>query len=262
MITAKNNPQLKHLATLLKKRSAREEEGVFVCEGRKMFFELLTQRPEYLVKAYWSESGLAELADADRQTMINYDWECVADEAFCATAETVTPQGVLAIVRMPKYSLEDMLTRRNDRLLLLESLRDPGNLGTILRTAEAAGMSGIILSSDSVDAYNPKVVRSTMGGIMRIPFLYTDDFCGMLRKLKQENVTLYAAHLQTSVPYTKPAYGGRTGIMIGNEANGLTDEATALADIRIRIPMEGQAESLNAAIAAAILMYHTKMAQT
>ena len=258
MITSKSNPQLKYLQTLLKKRSAREADRVFICEGRKMFFEILTQRPESLAKAYWSESGAAELAEAERALMLACDWEIVSDAALCAVAETVTPQGVIAIVRMPEYSVGNMIAGGKTRLLLLESLRDPGNLGTILRTAEAAGMSGVVLSADSVDAFNPKVVRSTMGAILRVPFCYAEDFPKTLTKLKESGVKLYAAHLKGSVPYTEASYGDRIGILIGNEANGLTDEVTALADERIRIPMEGQAESLNAAVAAAILMYATK----
>ena len=258
MITAKSNPQLKYLATLLKKRNAREEDRVFVCEGRKMFFEILAQHPENLVKIYWSERGLAGLDDEELEALSACSYETVSDEAFDAVAETVTPQGVLAVVRMPHYELSDMLVKEDARLLLLESLRDPGNLGTVLRTAEAAGMSGVILTTDSVDVFNPKVVRSTMGAILRVPFLYAEDWQGTLAALKSEGVTPYAAHLQGSVPYTEPAYEGRTGILIGNEANGLTEETTAMADVRVRIPMEGMAESLNAAVAAAILMYRTK----
>ncbi len=261
MITSKSNPQLKYLQTLLKKRSAREADRVFICEGRKMFFEILTQRPESLVKAYWSESSVAELADAERAMMLTCDWETVSDAAFCAVAETVTPQGVIAIVRMPRYSIEDMIAGETTKLLLLESLRDPGNLGTIMRTAEAAGMNGIILSSDSVDVFNPKVVRSTMGAILRVPFCYVEDFPKAMENLKERGVTLYAAHLQGSVPYTEASYDSRAGILIGNEANGLSDGVTALSDVRIRIPMDGQAESLNAAVAAAILMYHLRMKQ-
>ena len=176
-------------------------------------------------------------------------------------AETVTPQGVIAIVRMPRYSIEDMIAGETTKLLLLESLRDPGNLGTIMRTSEAAGMNGIILSSDSVDVFNPKVVRSTMGAILRVPFCYVEDFPKAMENLKERGVTLYAAHLQGSVPYTEASYGSRAGILIGNEANGLSDGVTALSDVRIRIPMDGQAESLNAAVAAAILMYHLRMKQ-
>ena len=255
MITARSNPQLKALATLLRKRSAREEERVFVCEGKKMFFEILSQHPKSLEKVYLSERGLASLTEEEKERLAGCTFEIVSDEAFDAVAETVTPQGVLATVHMPEYSLSELLKGERARLLVLERLQDPGNLGTILRTAEAAGMNGVILSADSVDAFNPKVVRSTMGAILRVPFLYAEDWSAMLDSLKSAGVTLYAAHLQGSVPYTEPCYGERCAILIGNEANGLTDETTAKADVRVRIPMEGQAESLNAAVAAAILMY-------
>ena len=259
MITSKSNPQLKMITALLRKRSTREEERAFICEGRKMFFEILAQHPEHLVKTYWSESGLAGLDDGERELLAGCEYETVADEVFDAIAETVTPQGVIAVVRMPEYSVGDMIAGDTTRLLLLESLRDPGNLGTILRTAEAAGMSGIILSADSVDVFNPKVVRSTMGAILRVPFYYAEDFPKLLTELRERGVKLYAAHLQGSVPYTEAAYGDRVGILIGNEANGLSDGVTELSDVRIRIPMDGQAESLNAAVAAAILMYHLRM---
>lgn len=258
MITAKNNSQLKYISLLLKKKSAREEDGVFVCEGKKMFFEIATQAPELLVKAYWSQKGLSGLSGEEQALLSVCPYEEVTDEAFGAVAETVTPQGVLCIVRKPKRTLSDMLSSGKG-LLLLETLQDPGNLGTMLRTAEAAGIGGIILSSDSVDAYGPKVVRATMGAIFRVPFLYVDDFCETLRALKDEGVRLFAAHLKGSVPYDEPVYGERYGIMIGNEGNGLSDAATELSDVRVRIPMEGQAESLNAAIAAAILMYRAKL---
>ena len=258
MITARSNPQLKYLATLLKKRSAREEDKVFVCEGRKMFFEILAQHPEALVRTYWSERGLSELSPEESEALAAIPYETVSDDAFDAVAETVTPQGVMAVVSMPSYRTEEMLAREDAKLLVVESLRDPGNLGTILRTAEAAGMSGVILSADSVDAFNPKVVRSTMGAILRVPFVYTDDLAATLAELKANGVTLYAAHLQGSVPYTEPAYAGRCAVLIGNEANGLTDGTTCLSDVRVRIPMEGAAESLNAAVAAAILMYRMK----
>lgn len=258
MITAKNNAQLKQITALLKKRSEREEAQAFVCEGRKMFFEVLRQAPELLKKAYWSQKGFVSLTAEERAEIEACPYEIVADDVFDHIAETVTPQGVIAIVRMPHYTIEQMLSQAGVRLLLPESLRDPGNLGTIIRTAEAAGMTGVILSADSVDIFNPKVVRATMGGILRVPFVYAEDYVGTLRYLKEQGVTLYAAHLQGSVPYTEPEYGERYGIMIGNEANGLSDEATEEAQVRVRIPMEGQVESLNAAVAAAVLMFHAK----
>ncbi len=257
MITARSNNQLKTVAKLMKKRSEREEAGLFVCEGRKMFFEILTQAPDLLVKAYWAQSALAALPSGERALASGCPFEEVADDVFDSVAQTVTPQGVLALVKMCKKT-PGQLAEQGKTLLLLETLQDPGNLGTILRTAEAAGIGGVILSSDSVDAYSPKVVRATMGAIFRVPFAYAESFPDTLLMLKERGYTLYAAHLNGSVPYDEPDYAGPVGILIGNEGNGLSDEATALSDRRIRIPMEGSAESLNAAVAAAILMYEVK----
>lgn len=140
-------------------------------------------------------------------------------------------------------------------IVALENLQDPGNLGTILRTAEGAGATGVLLSSGCVDIYNPKVVRSTMGAIFRVPFYYTDDLRRDLLALRGKGMQWYAAHLEGSVDYDEAAYCGPVGILIGNESQGLTEEMAALADQRIRIPMCGQAESLNAAVAASVLMY-------
>lgn len=257
MITAKSNQQLKRIGQLLRKRSARDEEQAFVIEGRKMFFELLRDYPELLQRAFFSESGLAGLSDTERELACSYPYEIVRDDIFASVAETVTPQGVLAIVSMPERSLND-LTATGKGILLLETLQDPGNLGTMLRTAEAADMGGILLSHDCVDAFSPKVVRATMGAILRVPFVYASDFPEAVKSLKEQGYTVFAAHLKGSVPYDEPDYGKKYAIMIGNEGNGLTEEAASLADYRVRIPMAGQAESLNAAVAAAVLMYEAK----
>ena len=137
---------------------------------------------------------------------------------------------------------------------ILENLQDPGNLGTILRTAEGAGVTGLILSSDSVDPYNPKVVRSTMGAVFRVPFAVVDDFGQMLDTLQKEGIAIYAAHLDGKIFY-KYDYKESCAFLIGNEGNGLTEAAVAAADRKILIPMKGQVESLNAAVAATVLMY-------
>ena len=257
MITARSNTQLKQIAKLLKKRGAREEERVYVIEGRKMFFEVLSQAPELLVKAFWSQSGLSGLTEEEKALLSACPYEEVSDDAFDSVAETVTPQGVLALVKMPEHTAEE-LAGSGKNLLLLETLQDPGNLGTILRTAEAAGIGGVILSSDSVDAFSPKTVRATMGAVFRVPFVYVSDFPQTVSMLKKSGYTVYAAHLQGSVPYDEPDYKGNCAVMIGNEGNGLSDEATALSDVRIRIPMEGRAESLNAGVAAALMMYELR----
>ena len=185
----------------------------------------------------------------------------MADHVFQAVSETVTPQGVLAVVKMPEYTLEQMLTsmppEQGGTLLLLEDLRDPGNLGTMIRTAEAAGVAGILLTKESVDVYNPKVIRSTMGAVFRVPFLYTEDFFALLESLRKQGVRLLAAHLKGTRTFMEADYSGRVGILIGNEANGLSERASELAEEKVLIPMAGEVESLNAAVAAALLMYES-----
>lgn len=251
MITSTSNVQMKQIVSLLKKAKERKIQQAFVIEGKKMFEEICEQK-ERVRKAYFSESYWKETYE--NQTLPVVPYEIVADSVFDAIAETVTPQGVLAIVEMPQYSLEQMV-KNAGTLVLLEDLRDPGNLGTILRTAEAAGVAGVILSKESVDIYNPKVIRSTMGAVYRVPFIYVEDFKGLLLELKEQKVRLLAAHLQGTKTLDKADYSGKVGILIGNEANGLSDEVASLAEEKVIIPMAGDVESLNAAVAAALLMY-------
>ena len=251
MITSTSNVQIKEITALLKKSKERKEKKSFVIEGRKMFEEICQDKSR-VVKAYFSESYVNEQYAG--KALPDVPYEVVADSVFDSMAETVTPQGVLAIVKMPEYSLEDMIVNAGT-LVLLENLRDPGNLGTIIRTAEAAGVSGVILSKESVDIYNPKVIRSTMGAVYRVPFLYVEDFMALLKNLREQEVRLLAAHLKGQKTFDKADYSGKVGILIGNEANGLSDEASELANEKVLIPMAGSVESLNAAIAAALLMY-------
>ena len=262
MITSTSNQQVKHLVQLQNKAKLRDEEGMFVLEGKKVFDELRKYRPEFLVMTYLSESFYKQITESEPEYLDGIPYEILADNVFKEAAETVTPQGILAIVKQPKYDLQELLQGREQdklRFIFLENLRDPGNLGTILRTAEGAGMNGVILSKGSVDIFNPKVIRSTMGSVFRVPFLYVEDTLATMQLLQDNGVKLYAAYLSGSEQYDKVAYADRSAIMIGNEANGLLPETAAAADVRVRIPMAGELESLNAAVAAAILMYHTRI---
>ena len=139
-------------------------------------------------------------------------------------------------------------------LLIIERLQDPGNLGTIIRTAEGAGVTGIILSADTVDIYNPKVIRSTMGSIFRMPIAVAEDLAATIDRVKTRGIPVYGAHLDGATFYEKDFTGG-CAFLIGNEGNGLSDEISAKADDLIRIPMCGQVESLNAAISTAVIAY-------
>lgn len=251
MITSTSNEQVKKLGALLKRAKERRECRAFVIEGRKLYEE--AEKRQLILKAYFSESFFRETFQKKEPEQ---PYEILADRVFSAVAETVTPQGVLAVVRMPEYSLTQLLERPG-ALLVLEDIQDPGNLGTMLRTAEAAGMAGVLMSPDTVDPYNPKVIRATMGAIFRVPVYSAEDFPALLQTLREEGIRLLAAHLKGTKRYDQVDYSKRLGILIGNEGNGLTMMAAEAADEKVRIPMAGEVESLNAAVAAALLMYET-----
>lgn len=249
MISSTSNPQVKNLQLLAKKARARNEQDVFLVEGVKMYQEAPREKIE---KVYISKSLFGEKGQAFLQGM---DYEVMEDRVFEAASDTRTPQGILCLVKQYHYRLEDLIQKENPHLLILENLQDPGNLGTIMRTAEGAGADGVILSRTSVDLYNPKTIRSTMGSIYRMPFLYVDEISKILPVLKEREIRTYAAHLRGKHCYDEEDYHGGTAFLIGNEGNGLTKELSDQADTWIRIPMHGKLESLNAAVAASILMY-------
>ena len=162
-----------------------------------------------------------------------------------------------AVVRMADYTLDAVLNDRdkeNSCIVVLEKIQDPGNLGTIIRTGEGAGITGVVMSQDTVDLYNPKVIRSTMGSIFRVPCVIVDDLGAAVNEMKASGITTYAAHLDGE-DISSVELANDRAFLIGNEANGLSDEVANLADKKIKIPMEGEVESLNAAVATAILIY-------
>ena len=252
LITSTNNPQIKNLTLLQKKAKARKEQGLFVVEGAKMIEEAKTSG--LLAKVFMSESFYWEHKKS-QDLIADIDYELITDSVFKQVADTMTPQGIMGTVRRPLYSVDEMLDKRDAFILLLEDIRDPGNLGTIIRTAEGAGVTGIILNGSCADILQPKVVRSTMGSIYRVPYYEESDFIGLLTRLKSYEFRIYAAHLSGASYDTKGGFLGKCGLLIGNEAAGLSEEVTSMADKLIRIPMAGKVESLNVAVAAAVLMY-------
>lgn len=259
MITSMSNPQMKKVQQLLKKARTRREEGLFVAEGIKMFGEAPKDRLQkvYAAASFAEKEEFQKILKEKGLENPGDKVEIVDDKVFKSLSDTVTPQGVLCLISMKDWSLEEILEGvENPLLMILEDLQDPGNLGTIIRTGEGAGITGVILSRTSVDVFNPKVIRSTMGSVYRVPVLYVDSIeKEVLLVLKTHGITTYAAHLKGKNNYDQEDYGKGTAFFIGNEGNGLTDSLTACADTLIKIPMEGQVESLNAAMASGILMY-------
>ena len=266
MITSTANAQVKHLMQLQKKSKLRREENVFIAEGIRIFQETPKER---IVRAYISET----LYKKKELMLQGIPYEVLSDSVFQKVSDTKSPQGVLLVVRRKEPSVEDMIaggvnTPRMERdcaagaekgisplFILLENLQDPGNLGTIIRASEAAGVNGILMSMDCVDIYNPKVIRSTMGGIYRVPFAYVGSLTETICELKRRGIAVYAAHLDGSICYDAADYCRPSAFLIGNEGNGLTKEAADAASGKIHIPMCGQVESLNAAVAASVLMF-------
>lgn len=259
MITSTGNPKIKQLVQWQTKAKERRKDGVFVAEGIKM----LREAPKELIRdIYLTEDVEKKIqsthTEADRalwDKIHKAGYEVVSEEVMKKAADTQTPQGALTVLNRTEYSLEQILSKPDGLFLLLEDLQDPGNLGTILRTAEGAGVDGIIATKNTVDIFSPKTIRSTMGSIYRVPFIYEETLKEVILKMKEGGIKTYAAHLDGELYYSSFSFTQGTAFIIGNEGNGLRKETADLADFYIKIPMEGQVESLNAAIATALLIY-------
>ncbi len=271
MITSTSNPQVKNLVQLQTKAKARREQGRYVIEGVRMCAEA----PEDLTERVYVSASFLEDPQSE-PLLAGKRYEVLSDTVFAHVSDTQTPQGILCVMRMRDDTGEEILAGsrksasawressvgsneslagKNGLWLVLESLQDPGNLGTVFRTAEGVGTAGIVLDAATADVYNPKTIRATMGSLYRVPFVVTEDLPGMLARMKARGIRIFAADLRGSVDYADCDYTGDTAFLIGNEGNGLSDEVLSAADTCVRIPMRGNLESLNASVAAAVLLY-------
>ena len=251
-IRSKDNPLVKALVKLSGSRKQRREENRFLLEGARLCSDAVRSgfRPqialitEEAMEKYPQASEVAQAAD--RVIMISKD---ISQKL----SETAAPQGVFCVcemkTQMPQLSPEG-------RYLVLSSLQDPGNVGTILRTAEALGLDGVLATADCPDFYSPKVLRSAMGSVLRIPFLLFSTGEEAVEALHEKGIRVYAAALtDTAVPITEVELGNGCAMVIGNEGSGLTESVIRCCDQAAIIPMAGNAESLNAATAAALCIW-------
>ena len=256
LFTAAGNARVKQLVTWQKKRKARDEEGVYIVEGIRMYREAprAQVREVYVSEQFYSRYGEELGLSAWGRQM-----EILSDHVFSHVSDTKTPQGILLVMEQRSCEICEMLDLdaqgRKPLLMVLDNLQDPGNLGTILRAGEAAGVTGVIMSHDCVDIYNPKVIRSTMGSVYRMPFVYVEHLPETLEVLAEAGIHSYAAHLKGKNSYDQEDYTRGTAFLIGNEGNGLRDEVADVAECYIKIPMCGEVESLNAAVASSVLMF-------
>lgn len=251
MITSTSNQRIKNVIQLNSKAKARREQNCYIVEGIRMFREA----PRDKIREIFMTEELMEKEKLEECLSWGIPCELVSEEVFSKMSDTKTPQGVLCVMDRPKYDLDAALAQEDSLWVILEDIQDPGNLGTIFRTGEGAGITGVIMTKKTVDIFNPKTIRSTMGSIYRVPFFYIEEMNTIFAKLEANHIISYAAHLKGNINYDRFDYTKKTAFLIGNEGNGLTRETAEKASEYLRIPMEGQLESLNAAMACGILMY-------
>ncbi|MCX7772794.1 MAG: RNA methyltransferase [Clostridia bacterium] len=257
-ITSAANPLIKELKGLQDKKGRQKEKAVLL-EGIRLVSDALESGA--LVRYFVIAEGFIDRAQIIIDRYEGTKIFMLPDGLFERVGETQTPQGIMAVVDIPHHSLSEVLAKGR-RLMLLESLQDPGNLGTIIRTADACGFDAVLLSKDSVDPFNPKVVRSTMGSLFHLPIIVLDDLYSTIVELKAHGIRLVCAHPRDGLSCWEAHLSDSIAIVIGNEGNGLTEQIIGLADVTVMIPMEGKAESLNASVAASMLLYESMRQKT
>ncbi|WP_066640344.1 TrmH family RNA methyltransferase [Desulfolucanica intricata] len=257
LITSEANPHIKYLKRLARRRF-REEEEKFIIEGVRFVEEAVScgwslETVVYTPRVVQKDRGKRLL---DSIAKLNIPTIEVTEAIFSNLSFTVTPQGVLAVVKAYKNNLTNLLqNKQNSLFVMIDGIQDPGNLGTIIRIADAAGAAGVILAKGTVDLYNPKTLRATMGSIFHLPVIMAGEAGEVAEGLLQNGVRLVVGIPQARLPVYHADLTGPVALVVGSEANGVSEKVKALAEYQINIPMPGRAESLNAAAAAAIMCY-------
>ncbi|WP_301114715.1 RNA methyltransferase [Microbacterium sp.] len=264
MLENPRSPRVRAVAKLAK-RSARDETGLFLLEGPQAVREAIAYRPEVLVDLFATPTALERHPEV-REGAASAGIEVVfsTEPVIDAMADTVTPQGIIAVARQFPTALKDVLADGPRLIAICEEVRDPGNLGTIIRAADAAGADAVVLTGRTVDPYNPKVVRATTGSLFHIPISRGGELDAAVVAIRGAGLRVVAADVKGDDLLEARAAGDLrrpTAWLFGNEARGLEDEALSLADTALRLPIYGSAESLNLATAASVCLYESAFAQ-
>lgn len=255
-ISSGQNQVIKEIKAL-KEKKYRDQKGLYFIEGIRFIEEAIKER-EVISKVLISDKLTDVKGGSEMLKQLENAHCCnvytIPNKIYMEVTDTENPQGILAVLSKKSVSIESVYDNKNF-FVVLDSIQDPGNMGTIIRTADAAGATAVIVSKGCVDVYNPKVLRSTMGSMFHIPICYCEDVIETLQSLKDKGVRLCAAHLSGSKSYFDLDYKDNIGIIVGNEANGISDSVAAISNELVKIPMEGKSESLNASVAAGLLMY-------
>ncbi len=251
IITSKDNSLIKLTSRLQSSSSARKEHGLFVLEGLRICLDAF-ENGIWFDKLIFSDTAFQKYeSDILRFSSVSEECIKIPDSLFKKISDTSSPQGIIALTKIPEIGSQTLDTK--GRYIALENIADPSNLGAVARTAEALGVSGIILSSGGCDPYSPKSLRASMGTLLRMPIFIFDDFS---KEIENTSLKSYACVVdKTADSICKAELSDGCILIIGNEANGITEDTKKASDHLITIPMSGRAESLNAAVAASISMW-------
>ena len=253
VITSKDNEIVKNIKKL-KEKKYRDQTGQYIIEGIKLVKEAIEEKAniQKIVLCEDCEND-GTIEKALMYEIAKYDCIYVSKKVFDSITDVNTPQGILAIIKRKALD-EQEISYKEDLIVVLDGIQDPGNLGTILRTVDSVGLSQIVLSEKTADPYNPKVVRSTLGAIFRLNIIQSNNIIEDLKKIKKNRFKLLATSLENS----ESIYNidlNKKAIIIGNEANGVSKEVFDIVDEKTKIPMLGKTESLNAAVATGVILY-------
>lgn len=264
MLENPRSPRVRAVAKLTK-RSARTETGLFLLEGPQAVREALSYRPEAIVELFATPTGWERHPDIrSKAAEHGVEVEYVTEYVLNAMADTVTPQGLVAVVQQTPTAVKEIFAASPRLIAICEEVRDPGNLGTIIRAADAAGADAVVLTGRTVDPYNPKVVRATTGSLFHLPVSVGGDLADVVARARAAGITVLAADVKGDDLLAARAEGvldGPTAWLFGNEARGLEDASLALADRALKLPIFGRAESLNLATAASVCLYESAFTQ-
>lgn len=254
-ITSPKNPKIKQIKSLYRKKE-RWNSKLFLVEGIKIVEECIDNNYPIENIIYTDELFNITGGEEIYEKIKLYDKLIyVPQKLFKEISDTENPQGIMAIAKFTQRPINKLFKSKNPFILFLDEVQDPGNMGTIIRTADAFNIDGIVVSEGSVDIYNPKVVRSTMGSIFRIPIYHTWDKIGTIKELKNRGFEIFTTSLEGKDYIYNIDFKGSSVILIGNESKGVSFELHSLANQWIKIPILGETESLNVAVASSIIMY-------
>lgn len=251
-LSGKDNATIKFVAKLQTSSRFRSENGLFVLEGMRILEDARSNGIAFK-KLFFTQSFREKNEEKCNDFLCNSDESFeVSDDLFKKISDTKAPQGVVGVCEFPK-NVNDFSALKNGKFIALENLSDPSNVGAICRSAEAFGVSGIVVSGDSCDVFSPKVLRASMGTVLRLPIFVIEDFIGFLKETSLQKIACVVD--ENAVKLNEVDFNSNCIVLIGNEGNGLSEDAINLSDVKTTIPMAGNVESLNASVAAAVAMW-------